>query len=215
MRLSLALVESDSQFRKLILDALAQDVSSTISRSIPEITSGLKELLSKALKDEPEYASLTNGKLRAELGIADVAVVDSIVEKLCDTIDVVSRPITVNNTGLSGGLTITAISGDNIGGLIGDSDAFVNDTQRGYSLPWLEWLTLKGTSPIIKDYEVKFSSSPYSRTGMALMVSNDGSAWSVPPEFAGVAENNWTTRAIERIDKDITQTIIDAIEKNI
>lgn len=215
MRVSVTLSENDSQLRKLILGALAEDVNSAIAKAIPEIRSNIKTLIISALKAEPEYASLINGKLRAEFGIADISTVDSIIEKLSDTIDIQYRKALITNVGLSGGLTITAISSDNIGGLISDMDAFVNDTERGYSLPWLEWLTLKGTSPLIKNYSVDFSSSPYSRSGMALMVASDGADWSVPAEFAGVTEDNWTTRAISRSDKEILQIIINAIEKNI
>ena len=215
MKLSVKLLESESQIRKLILGALSQDINMAMSRSINGIRSELKTLLLGALRDEPEYASLTNGKLKAELGIGDSTIVDSIVEKISNTIDINYQPATITNMGLSGGITITAISSENIGGLISDQDAFVNDTQRGYSLPWLEWLTLKGTSPIIKNYSVDFSSSPNSRSGMAIMVSDSGSSWSVPAEFAGVAENNWTTRAIDRIEKEIPKVIIKNIEANI
>lgn len=215
MKLSLTLLETDSAIRQMILRSLAEDVSRTISRAIPEIRIGLRTLLESALKAEPEYSSLISGKLRAELGIVDTNIVDNIIDKMCNTLIVTSKPINISNIGLSGGLSVTAISSSDIGGLISDSDAFVNDPQRGYSLPWLEWLTLKGTSPIIKEYKVDMTSSPYSRTGMALMVSDSGSSWSVPPEFAGVEENNWTTRAVERIESQIVETIKQSIEKHI
>lgn len=216
MRISLNLVESDSQIRSYILQALAEDATMAISKSIPEIRDNLRILLESALKQEPEYQSLMSGALRAEFGIADTSTVDSIIKKLASTIDIQTTTIRPSNLGLSGGISITAISASDIGGLIGDPDGMVADTERGYSLPWLEWLTLRGTSGIVKDYRVSMSpGNPFSRTGMAVMVSDEGSEWKVPPEFAGVVDNNWTTRAIERIDKQIQKIIVEAIEKNI
>jgi hypothetical protein len=46
------------------------------------------------------------------------------------------------------------------------------------------------------------------------MVSSNNS-WRVPPQFAGSQASNWTTRAIERVDKQIESIIQKAIEDNI
>lgn len=216
MKLSLKLLESDSEVRKSIFNALVQDISITMSRAANEINNSLQGLLADALRQEPEYQSLMSGSLRAELGIANTSSVDSIVDKLSQTVNIQNVPVKYSNMGLSGGFIITAISSNDIGGLIGDNDAMVEDSIRGYNLPWLEWLTLKGTSGIIKDYQVSFSpGNPNSRTGMAVMISDQGSEWRVPAEFAGVIDNNWTTRAIERIDQKLQSIIIRAIERHI
>lgn len=216
MRLSINLVETDSQIRSLILQALAEDVNDTLIRSVDEITDKIKELLISALKQEPEYASLISGKLKAELGLPNPNAVDSIIDKLSDTISIRITPVRSSNTGLTGGLSITGIFASDIGGLIGDPDGIIDDTDRGYSLPWLEWLTLRGTESLVKDFKVSLSpGNPFSRSGMAVMVSDEGSEWSVPAEFAGVIDNNWITRAIERMDKQIQPIIIQTIEKNI
>lgn len=216
MRLSLSLLESDSQIRTMILQALTEDINDTLIKSIDEIRDNIKELFISSLKQEPEYQSLIAGKLKAELGISDTNTVNNIVEKLADTITLQINPIRSSNIGLSGGLTINGIFANDIGGLIGDTDAMVNDNERGYSLPWLEWLILRGTESLVMDYKVNFSpGNPYSRSGMAVMVSEAGSEWKVPSEFAGVIDNNWITRGIERMDKQIQSIIIRTIEKHI
>lgn len=216
MRLSLGLSESDSQIRAMILHALIEDINDTLTKSTNEIREGIKQLLVASLKQEPEYQALISGKLKAEFGIYETNAVDSIIEKLSDTITIQINPVRSSNMGLSGGLTINGIFANDIGGLIGDPDGMVNDSKRGYSLPWLEWLILRGTESLVKDYSVDFSSgNPYSRSGMAVMVSEQGAEWKVPSEFAGVIDNNWITRAIERMDKQIQSVIIQAIEKNI
>ena len=92
--------------------------------------------------------------------------------------------------------------------------AQVIDTKRGYSLPWLEWLLLKNNKVIVNNYDVKLGPNINSRTGNAIMVSSNNN-WRVPPQFAGSQASNWTTRAIERVDKQIESIIQKAIEDNI
>jgi hypothetical protein len=214
MKISLALLETNSEINKSILSGIADHMRETMVKSQPSILEDIRGLIRDALKQEPEYSSLTSGKLRAELGIPNPSIVDSIVNKIADTVTISMNPVRATNRGVLGGFTLTAISSLDIGGLIGDPDAFVQDSLNGYSLPWLEWLMLRGTSEIVKNYTVDMTSNPNSRSGMALMVT-DTNSWRVPSEFAGVAENNWSTRAIERIEKNIPTTIQTHIEKNL
>lgn len=214
MKFSLTILDSDAKIRKNILDLLIDKLNKTIDKAIPAIRLDIVTLLNQALKQEPEYQSLKSGQLRADLGIPDVSVVDDIVSKLAETTNVTKKSIKATNSGLTGGLEVSAIESETISGLIADSSAFVNDETKGYSLPWLEWLLLRGNTVIVKDYSVKYGSYPGSRSGDAIMIEAD-SSWRVPAEFAGTAKNNWTTRAIQRIDTQITKVIQQNIERNI
>ena len=57
MRLSVNLAETDSQIRLAILNALSQDVTNTINRSVIEIRDSIQSLFKTSLKLEPAYAS--------------------------------------------------------------------------------------------------------------------------------------------------------------
>jgi hypothetical protein len=46
------------------------------------------------------------------------------------------------------------------------------------------------------------------------MVESD-SSWRVPAEFAGTEKNNWTTRAVERIEKSLLSLIQTTMERNL
>jgi hypothetical protein len=81
-------------------------------------------------------------------------------------------------------------------------------------LPWLEWLLLKGNSIIVRNYNVKYGQNPRSRSGDAIMIDST-SSWRVPPEFAGTTRDNWTTRALNRVDKDINRIIQQSFESSI
>jgi hypothetical protein len=202
MNLSLTLLETSSTINKMILDSLRVDLDNTMQKSAKELPAKIKPLLSDALKQEPEYLSLKSGKLRFEFGIPDAGAVDDVVEKIANTITINASPVKISGSSLSGGFTLTAIKTDDINGIINDSSAIVDDTIRGYSLPWLEWLLFRGNQ------------NNNSRTGNAIMVSSDGS-WRVPAEFAGTISDNWTTRAVERLESNIYKIIQSTVESNI
>lgn len=214
MRFTIQLLDSNSSIRSEILNALTIEINNMLNKAIPSIRSGAISLLIEGLKQEPEYSALRSGRLREELGIPDSGAVDDIVNKLANTLNITRNPIRSSNTGLTGGFTITAIDGVSFNGLLNDPSAIVDDTARGYSLPWLEWLLLRGNQTIVKKYNVKFGPSASSRTGNAVMVASDNS-WRVPAEFAGTQNNNWTTRAVDRIEKSLTDLIQKTMEKNI
>jgi hypothetical protein len=214
MKFSLNILESNSTIRTSILNALSIEVDRTISKAMPTIQAGVTRLLIEALKEEPEYTSLKNGTLRFNFGIPDTSVVDDIVDKLASTVNIRKNSIRITNAGLTGGFDITAIQSNNISGLTSDASAIVEDSERGYSLPWLEWLLLRGNEIIVQKYDVKLGPNPNSRTGNAIMIDSNKS-WRVPAEFSGTSSNNWTTRAIERIGDPILSLMRQTLENNI
>lgn len=211
MKFSFKLLDSDSYVRKEVLNAIKNHMEQTFNKALPTIRTKIKPILENALKQEPEYNSLVAGQLRLEFGIPDTSKVDEVISKLADTIFINTNPISITNAGLSGGFTIYAIKSDDISGVIYEDSAMVIDDNKGYKLPWLEWLLLKGNKTIIQKHDVKIGSNPVSRTGMAIMVESNKS-WRVPPEFVGNNKNNWTTRAIERTQNEIKNIIQKTIE---
>jgi len=213
MKISLTLLESDSYIRDQILQALAKEVQPVLAKAIVVITPKIRKLLEEALREEPEYSSLISGQLRLEFGIPDVSTIDTVVKKLAATANVVSNGVSVKSNGLSGGLTLTALERSNMGGLISEDNAIVI-TDKGQPLPWLQWLLYEGNKPIVRNYEVKIGPNPNSRTGNAIMVDSDKN-WRVPPAFAGTINNNWVTRAVDRVSNSIPKIIQEAFESSI
>lgn len=213
MRITAKLLESNSQVRQLMLSELVRQLKETFILARPGIINRTKDMVRDALKQEPEYQSLISGKLRAELGIADSANVDTIVDALVNTLDMVVNPVTFNNSGLKGGFTLQMIQSDNISGIIATDEAMVVDN-NGQKLPWLEWLLLRGNQIIIRNYQVRMGANPFSRTNMAIMVESNKN-WRVPMEFAGTITNNWTTRALDKVSNQIVDNIISSIEVTI
>jgi hypothetical protein len=213
MRLSVNILESDSSIRNLILNAIISDLNITISKSIPEITNKLKDLIADSLRQEPEYQSLISGKLRAEFGIPNPEDVDKVISALVNTLEVNQQSLSSTISGIKGGFSLFMMKSSDLNGIIYTEIASSMDSS-GYSLPWLEWLLLKNNQILVKNYEVKYTNSTRSRSGMALMFHSSQN-WRVPPEFAGSQTNNWTTRAVDRVEQKVYDIISQTIEKNI
>lgn len=213
MIIDLKILESDSQIRQAILSSIKNHVENAFNLAIGPITSEIKSVTAIALKTEPEYQSLIAGTLRVEFGISDSNSVDTIIEQMVDTLHVTKNPIIINNLGLTGGFILTMIKSDDINGIINSESASVI-TEKGTSLPWLEWLLFHANKPIIRNYEVKIGPNPRSRTGMGIMVESNKD-WRVPPEYAGSQQNNWTTRAISRIEYQLPKIFENNIIKYI
>lgn len=213
MKLKMVLTESNKKIKDDILKIIFNHIDNAINSSLNTIKIKTQDILSLAMKNEPEYNSLKSGQLRMELGIEDTDTIDNIVDKITQTISI-TKTLKYNNKGLSGGIKITVLSDNELQSIMNSSLGNIEDPQRGYSLPWLEWLLTRGVSTIIKNYKVETGSYPNSRTGMAIMVRSD-SDWQIPPQFAGTNDNNWITRAFSTCESQILSTIRTAIEQKI
>lgn len=213
MKYEIVLTDSNTTIRNNILTELKTLVDAAITKTVIALRKPLIDLIKTALRSEPEYSSLISGQLRSEFGIADVGNVDIAINNISNSIDIEKKPTSINNLGLSGGIELKIINNQNYGGALSDDSAFVNDVERGYSLPWLEWLLLKGNAILVRNFEVQFGSNPRSRSGNAIMITSS-SNWRVPPEFAGTIRDNWTTRAIDRINDDVLKLVQNTFESN-
>lgn len=213
MRISAKLLESNSSVRRTILSALSDEITNTINKSLPSIKLKIQDVVRQAIKKEPEYESLKNGILRYEFGINQPGDVDYVVNLIIDTIEVRNNTIKITNQGLSGGFQITMIGTQDLNDIADNPHASVIDTLRNYELPWLRWLLFEGGRTIVKKYEVKIAASKFSRTGMALMVESNKN-WKVPAQFMGTTSNNWIVRALDGIDKIVSDIIQKEIIKN-
>ena len=206
MNISIKLLESDSQIRQSILSSLKPEVDILVSKSVPKISSVIKDLFKEALVNEPEYVSLKSGRLKYEFGLPQEVDVDDVVSIISNSVNVNLVQSKISSGSINIGIKIEFFerTGEPA---INSPNAFVTDTEGGYSLPWLEWLLLKGTAPIVNNYSVVLGPNKFSRTGMALMVQSNKN-WKVPSEFAGSSSNNWASRALDKIEDKIQTQII-------
>lgn len=212
MRVELDLLENDKQITDMILNQIKTYIENAINKSLTKIADELKTLVASALRNQPEYASLMSGTLKAEFGLSDSSSINSIIIALVNTLQISKQNIQIKSSGLSGGLTLTMMKSDDMNGIIYSSIAGVSSGEQ--FLPWLEWLLFSGNTEIVKGYDIKYGNYSRSRSGMAIMdISSNG--WSVPKQFSGNINDNWTTRAIDSVETDIYRIIKTNIESQL
>jgi len=173
-------------FDHLVKKSLEKVLRAEIAKKRPKMRSAIKAVITDAIYDCPEMQSLRLDKLKYDFGLTEDpswpiawAVADSMKLKYIITDEYV------------GGFEVSVQPGkyDNLYAL---SVAY-QDTEKGQSLPWLQWLLEHGDAIIIADFGVKYTN--HGRSGGAVMIENFR-PFRVDPSYSGVTGNNFITRAL-------------------
>lgn len=212
MKFKTRILETEKEIGQRIGNALIPEVRVYIARVQKRIKEQLPIVIQKVIVASPEYSSIIGGSLKYEFGIPNPS------QKLAGLLSVwtnnirvtFSPPVVISGGTIKSSLTVEMIKSD-FSDVLETDYAFVNDQRRGYSLPWLRWLLLDGSYPLVKNHQVMLGSNPRSRTGMAVMVEEPSQSWSVPKRFAGTINDNWITRSLELSKDLINNSIIKAM----
>lgn len=202
MTISLRLIDSISSIQNKINTAIAQEMNSKIMKHKAKIMKDLRNLVGIWIRSQPEILSLHSGapeSLASHFGLpkgSSDAVVAHIVASVQSSIDARLIKFTPR---LQGGIIIN-IQPDNLANLLGLRSGHVT-TSKGTDLHWLSWLLERGRDVIVVGYHYTPDTAPRGRSGGGTMGA--GSAWRVPPEYAGTIADNFVTRAFEGKEKDI------------
>jgi len=193
-------LESNAELEKRIRKGLAEDINKAIRSRIPQLESQLEPIFRSALRDSPEMNSLSNGLLRAEFGLENDPS-NAIVEAVVSSLTV--QWVKINPSNFSGGVTISLQPSD-FANLLSLPEG--KQEIKGGSLPWLSWLLTLGDEIIITGYGVEFGSFPTTRTGEAKM-STKFAPYKVNSAFSGTIDDNFVTRAIDRVAVEVQNVI--------
>lgn len=204
MALKITLTESDSKIESKILKALSEEINNAWPKKINLV----KDIFSRNSYDSvlncPEMDSVTNGILRIDFGITfnpAAAIANAVAQSVSVVFDKVNSKIT------SGGFKVTVQPLDYLNVLSLPQSVVV--TEKGASLPWLDWLLTYGDSIIIANFGVKYSTGK-GRTGGGYMIS-PARPFQVNSAFSGTVDNNFITRAIINKLPDIENDLIKAL----
>ena len=192
---------------------VTKEVTTKVKRVAPRIktrvTEEIRIAVREALVATPEYQSILQGKLRAQLGIPDpntriITIIDTWVNNISVKVKTGTSPLLLIDIGL-----IRTDYGDV---LSLPQATYTYRSKHGQGeIPWLKWLLLEGDKRIITKYE--FSSNPRgSRSGMGIMVRKSRGSWQVPPEFSGTSVDNFATRALGNIESVIDKIVEKAVK---
>ena len=198
-----------SKFHKDVIREIAKKVNRKVPVIQTSITEKIREAVRDALISTPEYQSIIQGKLKAELGIPNsdsriITVIDTWIENIVVKVKASRTPFLVIDIGI--------IKGDYSDVLSLPQAQYTYKSKRGEGeIPWLKWLLLEGDKRIINKYEFS-SNTRGSRTGMGIMISKSRGFWQVPSEFSGTSVDNFATRALENIEATIDKIVEQVIK---
>lgn len=201
MNMKIKLLQSTRQIQKEIERASAQELEKRIKRNSRRAEAQIKAVIPSWVSESPEIASLTaegqQGSLNAQFGFfpgTSQVIADSIAQSIADN----------TRLELKFGKSLSSISATllfqpaNYANLLSLPLAEIV-TEKGEFLPWLKSLLLDGASTIVTGFE--YVPDNTGRSGGGSM--KGGSAWRIPPQFAGSAENNFVTRVFVGRNKAI------------
>lgn len=214
MNISLKIAESDSYIRSQILNSIQDYIKPKLIQTINSVSQKLPNIVAYSIMSQPEYQSLLGGDLKFELGVPDAASrISRIIEIWASGARVNYGSFKQTASGLTASFAVDMIK-DNYEDILSSEIAVITDSVSGVTIPWLEWLLLEGGNILVKNYKVQFGPNQRSRTGFAIMVSSSEN-WRVPPEFAGTKTNNWITRALETIEDQVIDLMLQELERTL
>lgn len=204
MALRVNLTESDSQIENKILKALAEDINKEWSNKVNLVKNIFSQNVYDAVLGSPEMASVTAGVLKIDFGL-NFDPATAIADAVSQAVNVVFKK--VNNKIMTGGFVVTVQPLSYLN-LLSLPQAVVI-TEKGATLPWLDWLLTYGDSVIIANFGVKYIAGQ-GRSGGGYM-TQPSRPFSVNSLFSGTVDNNFITRAIANKLPTIENDLIKAL----
>ena len=202
------------QFKNIFLKLFIKEINAKIKKHRTTIQDEIKDLIEKTLlTSETAQQLMPGGLLAAEFGIP-IETGDQYVKAICKQtsesaiVNVYTLKRRVGTSLFDGGISIKIVL-DDYSDVLALPEAIIdkpNDSggQKPYTLRWLQWLLLEGTSIAIKlpeyppgaknvAFYVKYTKGGRSR-GAIMLKSKTGIGYRVHPKYGGTADDNWLTR---------------------
>jgi hypothetical protein len=189
---------------QMINEEFAKQINFAIKKTKDRVAENLRSKIKEWVRSQPEMQSLLAGgigSLSAMFGLKQ----DEAYEAVNDISESVANSMLVEikdfDKKLNGSVSFYAqeITLDNITSLASVSRITDKDTE----LKWLNWLLFQGDTVIILGY--KYTPSVNGRSGGGTMKS--GGIFRIPPQFSGVASNNFITRAFKDREQEVVNII--------
>lgn len=209
------IIETEQEIKRLILNAICEEVNSIIPKITKNVLDKVKEDVVDGLKNTYEYNKLTQGSWRGIFGFEEgyeESRVDAILYYITESIRVEFIKFKVNGSQISGGLFIKMLIEDYSDIIDKAAAIVVNNVNIYEEIPWLELFLTKGgtkSSDYGVGYRVYFGDYADSRSKIAIMAP--GTTWVIPGD--GSASDNWFTRFFS--SPDFKQRLFDNIKEEI
>lgn len=194
----------DKEMKKIESDirrGVLYNIQSRLLRAIPFLEKILPTEIRERINNSDVMNELRSGQLRYDLGLKPEEV-QIMSEKIPETIskNIIVR-VDVHPQESSVSLIVEMIK-DGLEELLALPEAsFIQTYTRNTpeEIRWLEWLLTKGDNIIVYEHCVWYTpGNPNSRSGGA--VTAKPGSFRIRPQWSGVEDNNFITRALEDID---------------
>lgn len=205
--ISIKLLESNNAIVKKIHKALVKLFNRRFSRRSNTILSEIRPLVASALMSSDEIKSLSSGALRIDFGLTSDPS-GAIVNAIVDSLDIDIKKATGTAAGIKGGLLITMqpIDYNNLFSL----SVAEQITEKGVSLPWLQWLLTFGQQIIVANFGVEYGAGK-GRSGGGYMSVYER-PFKVSSQHAGTVDDNFITRAIDSVAPQIKSILMKGVQ---
>jgi hypothetical protein len=198
----ITLVDSNFKIEQNILKAMEDELKVILNKARPKIHAEIINLVIGALEACPEIQSLQGGKLQMDFGLSE-DVTHEIIYAIANSTHVYFKNVRLYKKSASAALSVY-IQPEDFRNILSLSGASVK-TDKGQTIPWLEWLLTAGDAVLITQYHVDYGNYPKSRSGGAVM--KPSGIFKVDSAFSGTAEDNFITRALEKKQDEILNII--------
>ena len=201
------IIESTNAIAKKINQGLANIFNRKLSSQASIILSEIRPLVASALISSNEIKSLSSGALKIDFGLTSDPS-GAIVNAIVDSLDIDIKKATGTAAGIKGGLLITMqpIDYNNLFSL----SVAEQITEKGVSLPWLQWLLTFGQQIIVANFGVEYGAGK-GRSGGGYMAV-DERPFKVSSQHAGTVDDNFITRAIDSVAPQIKSILIKGVQ---
>jgi hypothetical protein len=220
MNITAKLKDSADAIEQRILRLFRDHVNRAFKQSVPAVKKRLQAACDGIIADAPEYQSLINGELMAELGLANPQEkLNAVVGRVKQSIEVAAVPVQIRGSSLIGGMSGYMVRED-FEDVLALAEASYVSQPSGERIEWLDWLLKGGDQILVFSHQITYDLSSdqkaRSRSGEALMIPG-GAGWRVPAEFSGNQQSNFLTRAFDgaEVERLITDIVVSEVESRI
>lgn len=200
-------------FKNSILKEISVYLDGVVKKASIVIKKECASIVDRAIRTSVEYNAMLENSgsvLYGEIGRPDIdKILNQIIEKIKSEIIVNPFPTIIANGGLSGGLEVKILELSHKSLFSIKNTYFLSE--NGFDVNWLQWLLFEGTKTVVFNYTYSDTGKQQnlSRTGTGIMIKSKKN-WGMDGRFSGVAGNNWLTRSMDTIEKDIPNLIINS-----
>lgn len=194
-----------------ITKSIVKKINTGLSHIERVLTIELRDAIREAIKESPEYISLTTATLRGEFGLENAEnKVDTIIDVFVNSFRSEMQLARISGSTFHANLSIhIKIDFEHLADHPEGFQEGSNSRGKNESLlPWLRWILIEGTAPLVFDYSVSRDSGT-GRSGLQfLMESTLGTNYQISKtQFTGTENSNFLTRAINNNSKKIQSLI--------